>query len=152
VGPATESLRRINQPSPQTQTLARRIYGEQPDVSTIAANFDVDAAGESGGVFRSQEFPFSKIGSHALGTGAVAIEDRTLNNKCRVDQTDEGVDIQRSSEPRADFVWRRTNFIPSGPAIFHSTPFRIRLTARATPPLPAGARLGSPAANRRQRP
>ena len=86
-------LRRFHQLPAQTRTLSWRIHGEQPDVSSIAANFDVNAAGESGRVFRDQESPFFKVRSHARGTGAVASEDRAFNNKRGIDQTNESVDV-----------------------------------------------------------
>ena len=80
-----EFFRRFHQQPPQARALARRIYGEQADIPAIAPKLDINAASESGGVFRDQEIPFCKKRSHALGTCAVTIENGALNHKGGID-------------------------------------------------------------------
>jgi hypothetical protein len=69
------------------------IHRKQANVAMIAAQLDVNAAGEPGGVFREQEFPRLHVATNAIGICAVAIEDGVLDDKSGVDQASERIRI-----------------------------------------------------------
>jgi hypothetical protein len=91
----------FHQPSTQAGTLARRIHGQQPNVPPIAAKLDVNAGGEACGIFSNQEFASFEKGAHAIGTGAVAIEDGTFNHEGPVNQVSEIVNVRNAGESHA---------------------------------------------------
>jgi hypothetical protein len=82
----------------QASALARRFDTEQSQIAAITAEFDVDAPGKAGGIFREQEFPFLHVSTHAVGIDAVALDEVLFDSKGGVDQVGEWFDIGVLSE------------------------------------------------------
>lgn len=81
-------LRRIHQFAAKAGALARRVDAEQAQVASLAAEFDVDATGETCGIFGDEEFALGHVGAKALGVDTVTFDEGKLDTKSGIDQTD----------------------------------------------------------------
>jgi hypothetical protein len=93
----------IHQFTPQARPLARRINAEETQVAAITAKFNVDAAGQTDGIFGDEEFASCHVGTDAFAVDAVAVNERQFHAESGVDQTDEGFDIGFQGEADAPF-------------------------------------------------